>query len=48
MTRFSFITQMPDEPGALHRAAEIVTRYGGNFNWIHYDRWIDLSTVFSR
>lgn len=46
MTRFSFITQIPDEPGALHRAAEIMTRYGGNINRIHYDRRIDPPTVF--
>ncbi|MDD3042894.1 MAG: MBL fold metallo-hydrolase [Methanosarcinaceae archaeon] len=37
---------MPDEPGALHRAAEIVKRYGGNINRIQYDRRIDRNTVF--
>jgi glyoxylase-like metal-dependent hydrolase (beta-lactamase superfamily II)/glycine cleavage system regulatory protein len=42
----SFITRMPDHPGALHRAAEIVTQYGGNINRLHYDRRIDPSTVF--
>ncbi len=46
MKRFSFIARMPDEPGALHKAAGIVGRYGGNINRIHYDRRIDASTVF--
>jgi glyoxylase-like metal-dependent hydrolase (beta-lactamase superfamily II) len=43
---YPFITRMPDHPGALHRAAEIVTRYGGNINRLHYDRRIDPVTVF--
>jgi glyoxylase-like metal-dependent hydrolase (beta-lactamase superfamily II)/uncharacterized protein with ACT and thioredoxin-like domain len=43
---YSFITRMPDHPGALRRAAEIVTRYGGNINRLHYDRRIDPGTVF--
>jgi len=37
---------MPDEPGALHKAAEIVKRYEGNINRIQYDRRIDAYTVF--
>ncbi|WP_292492171.1 MBL fold metallo-hydrolase [Methanoculleus sp. 10] len=37
---------MPDEPGALHRAAEIVKSYSGNINRIQYDRRIDPATVF--
>jgi glyoxylase-like metal-dependent hydrolase (beta-lactamase superfamily II) len=37
---------MPDHPGALHRAAEIVTHYGGNINRLHFDRRIDPGTVF--
>ncbi|OPY34075.1 MAG: Hydroxyacylglutathione hydrolase [Methanomassiliicoccales archaeon PtaU1.Bin124] len=41
-----FIAKMPDEPGALHRAAEIVKRYKGNIERIHYDRRIDPYVVF--
>jgi glyoxylase-like metal-dependent hydrolase (beta-lactamase superfamily II)/ACT domain-containing protein len=43
---FYFVAHMPDEPGALHKAAEIVTRYRGNVDRIHYDRRIDPYTVF--
>lgn len=46
MDQFSFIACMPDKPGALHRAAEIITRYEGNINRIQYDRRIDRNTVF--
>lgn len=46
MEQFSFIACMPDIPGALHRAAEIITRYEGNINRIQYDRRIDVHTVF--
>jgi glyoxylase-like metal-dependent hydrolase (beta-lactamase superfamily II)/uncharacterized protein with ACT and thioredoxin-like domain len=46
MEQFSFIARMPDRPGALHRAAEIITRYEGNINRIQYDRRIDMHTVF--
>lgn len=46
MTRLSFVTRMPDEPGSLYRAAEIVSLYGGIINRIHYDRRIDPATVF--
>jgi len=46
MEQFSFIACMPDRPGALHRAAEIITRYEGNINRIQYDRRIDMHTVF--
>jgi glyoxylase-like metal-dependent hydrolase (beta-lactamase superfamily II) len=46
MEQFSFIACMPDEPGALHRAAEIITRYEGNINRIQYDRRIDRNIVF--
>ena len=46
MEQFSFIACMPDRPGALHRAAEIITRYEGNINRIQYDHRIDMHTVF--
>ena len=46
MEHFSFIACMPDRPGALHRAAEIISRYEGNINRIQYDRRIDRHTVF--
>ena len=46
MKQFSFIACMPDRPGALHRAAEIIKRYEGNINRIQYDRRIDRYIVF--
>jgi uncharacterized protein with ACT and thioredoxin-like domain len=46
MHLYPFITHMPDRPGALRQAAEIVTRHGGNINRLHYDRRIDPRTVF--
>jgi glyoxylase-like metal-dependent hydrolase (beta-lactamase superfamily II)/ACT domain-containing protein len=44
--KYSFIARMPDRPGSLQRAAEIIKRYGGNINRIQYSRCIDPSTVF--
>ncbi len=46
MQRHYFVAKMPDEPGALHRAAEIVKRHGGNIDRIQYDKRIDPCTVF--
>ena len=46
MQRHYFVAKMPDEPGALHRAAEIVKRHGGNIDRIQYDKRIDPYTVF--
>lgn len=46
MQRRYFVAKMPDEPGALHRAAEIVKRHGGNIDRIQYDKRIDPYTVF--
>ena len=46
MEKFSLIARMPDEPGALHRAAEIIARHQGNINRIQYDHRIDPATVF--
>jgi glyoxylase-like metal-dependent hydrolase (beta-lactamase superfamily II)/uncharacterized protein with ACT and thioredoxin-like domain len=46
MKQFSFIACMPDRPGSLHTAAEIITRYEGNINRIQYDRRIDRHIVF--
>lgn len=46
MEQFSFIACMPDRPGALHGAAEIIKRYDGNINRIQYDRRIDRYIVF--
>ncbi|HVP95989.1 MBL fold metallo-hydrolase [Methanoregula sp.] len=37
---------MPDEPGSLERAANVITKYDGNINRIQYDRRIDPCTVF--
>ena len=46
MKKFSFIARMPDESGALHKAAEIIRKYTGNINRIQFDRRIDPGTVF--
>jgi glyoxylase-like metal-dependent hydrolase (beta-lactamase superfamily II)/uncharacterized protein with ACT and thioredoxin-like domain len=46
MEKYSFIARVPDQPGSLHRAAEIITRYAGNINRIQFDRRIDPYTVF--
>ena len=45
-SKFGFIAHMPDEPGSLERAAQIITQYKGNINRIQYDRKIDPCTVF--
>jgi glyoxylase-like metal-dependent hydrolase (beta-lactamase superfamily II)/uncharacterized protein with ACT and thioredoxin-like domain len=44
--KFSFIARMPDEPGALRRAAAICRKHGSNINRLQYDRRIDPATVF--
>jgi len=44
--RFSFISRMPDQPGALYRVAEIIKMYGANINRIHYDHNINPCVVF--
>ena len=46
VNKYSFVARMPDEPGALHRAAEIVKSYSGNIIRVQYDRRIDPATVF--
>ena len=46
MKTFSFIARMPDNPGALHRAAEIIKEHGGNIHRVDYDRRIDSHVVF--
>jgi glyoxylase-like metal-dependent hydrolase (beta-lactamase superfamily II)/ACT domain-containing protein len=46
VNKHSFVARMPDKPGALHRAAEIVKSYSGNIIRIQYDRRIDPATVF--
>lgn len=46
MERYSFILRMPDHPGALQRASEVIRRHGGNINRIQFDRRIDPVTVF--
>ncbi len=43
---YSFIARVPDKPGSLHKAAEIVKRYNGNINRIQFDRRIDPFIVF--
>lgn len=46
MKKFQFIAHMPDTPGTLHQAAEIIKKYNGNINRIQFDRRIDPGTVF--
>ena len=46
MNKFTFITHMPDDPGALSKAAGIIKEYSGNINRIQSDRRIDPGTVF--
>jgi glyoxylase-like metal-dependent hydrolase (beta-lactamase superfamily II) len=46
VNRYSFITRVPDKPGSLHKAAEIVARHNANINRIQFDRRIDPFTVF--
>ena len=46
MPRFSYVARVPDKPGSMHQAAEIVKRHEGNIERIHYDRRIDPHTVF--
>ena len=46
MPKFSYVARMPDKPGSMHQAAEIVKRHEGNIERIHYDRRIDPHTVF--
>ena len=46
MKKFFFIAHMPDTPGSLHHAAEIIKKYDGNINRIQFDRRIDPGTVF--
>jgi hypothetical protein len=46
VSTFSFIARMPDDPGALHPAAEIIKSHGGNIHRVDYDRRIDPHIVF--
>lgn len=46
MEKKSFIVQVPDEPGALHKAARIAKQYQANIHRINYNRKIDVNTVF--
>lgn len=44
--RHSFIAHVPDEPGTLHRVAELLGAHAININRIQYDHRIDHNTVF--
>jgi len=46
MQKHSFISKMPDQPGALHKAAKIIKKHNANINRIQFDREIDSSIVF--
>ena len=46
MAKYSFIARMPNDPGALHTAAAVVTREQGNINRVQFDQRIDPHTVF--
>ena len=41
-----FIARVPDEPGALHRVAELLGAHAVNINRIQYDHRIDRHIVF--
>ena len=44
--KYSFIARMPDEPGSLIKAADLIRQQNGNINRISFDRRIDKNTVF--
>jgi len=44
--KYSFIARIPDRPGALHPAVDVISKHGGNINRIQFDRRIDPYTVF--
>ncbi len=44
--RHSFVARVPDEPGTLHRVAELLKEHSININRIQYDHRIDRNTVF--
>lgn len=46
MEKHSFVARMPNEAGALQRAAAIIRQFNGNINRLQYDRRIDPATVF--
>ncbi len=46
MGKYSFVARMPDRPGSMEKATDIIKRYNGNIERIHYDRRIDSTTVF--
>jgi glyoxylase-like metal-dependent hydrolase (beta-lactamase superfamily II) len=46
MEKYSFIAKMPNDPGALHSAAAVITREQGNINRVQFDQRIDPRTVF--
>ncbi len=46
MAKYSFIATMPNDPGALHTAAAVITREQGNINRVQFDQRIDPHTVF--
>ncbi len=46
MCKYSFVARMPDRPGSMIKVADIVKRYNGNIERVHYDRRIDSTTVF--
>ena len=46
MKKIPIIARMPDEPGALLRAASLCHRSAANINRLQYNRGIDPATVF--
>ncbi|HOT03143.1 MAG TPA: MBL fold metallo-hydrolase [Methanolinea sp.] len=46
MEKYAFVARIPDQPGSLHKAAEIISCHKGNINRIQFDRRIDPYTVF--
>lgn len=46
MMRKTYITKMPDEAGALLRAAQLIAEEGGNIVRTNYNKALDLHTLF--
>jgi len=48
MEKYSFIARIPDRPGALHPAVDVISRNGGNINRIQFDKGSTPARFFSK
>ncbi|HON82075.1 MAG TPA: MBL fold metallo-hydrolase [Methanoregulaceae archaeon] len=46
MAKYTCVAKMPNDPGALHSAVALITRYQGNINRVQFDQRIDPRVVF--